>query len=185
MEESICQPEWSPDGLLYFVSDRSGWWNLYRFEHGVVHPLCPRDAEFGGPQWNFGASMYGFRSSDEIICTYIEDGISRLGRLSTRGCTLTPIETPYQEIRELRVSPERVPVLAGSPTIALELALIDPDTGRNAPYWCNRSPTCRARATCRSRAASATRACRAAAPMRFTMRRRMPTSNFQPASCRR
>ena len=128
MDESICQPEWSPDGLLHFVSDRSGWWNVYRFEHGVVHPLYPRDAEFGGPQWSFGASMYGFRSSEEIICTYIEDGISRLGRLSTRGCTLTPIDTPYQEIRELRVSPERVAVLAGSPTIALELALIDPDT---------------------------------------------------------
>ena len=127
MDESICQPEWSPGGLLHFVSDRSGWWNLYRFEHGVVHPLCPRDAEFGGPQWNFGGSMYGFRSDDEIICTYIEDGISRLGRLSTRGCSLTPIETPYQEIKELRVSPERVLVLAGSPTIALELALIDPD----------------------------------------------------------
>jgi dipeptidyl aminopeptidase/acylaminoacyl peptidase len=130
IDESICQPEWSPDGLLHFVSDRSGWWNLYRFEGGVVHPLCPRDAEFGGPQWNFGGSMYGFRSSDEIICTYIEDGISRLGRLSTRGCTLRPIDTPYQEIKEVRVSPGLVAVLAGAPTIALELALIDPDSGR-------------------------------------------------------
>ena len=27
-EESIFQPEWSPDGVLYFVSDRNGWWNL-------------------------------------------------------------------------------------------------------------------------------------------------------------
>ncbi|MGJ9419256.1 prolyl oligopeptidase family serine peptidase [Massilia sp. CMS3.1] len=130
MDESICQPEWSPGGLLHFVSDRSGWWNLYRFEAGVVHPLCPRDAEFGGPQWNFGGSMYGFRSDDEIICTYIEDGISRLGRLSTRGCALTPIETPYQEIKEVRVSPELVAVLAGSPTIALEIALIDPENGK-------------------------------------------------------
>ena len=129
LDESICQPEWSPNGLLHFVSDRSGWWNLYRFEDGVVHPLCPREAEFGGPQWSFGGSMYGFTSDDEIICTYIEDGISRLGRLSTRGCHLTPIETPYQEIRELRVSPGRVALLAGSPTIALELALIDPGTG--------------------------------------------------------
>jgi dipeptidyl aminopeptidase/acylaminoacyl peptidase len=130
MDEAICQPEWSPGGLLHFVSDRSGWWNLYRFEDGVVHPLCPREAEFGGPHWNFGGSMYGFRSDDEIICTYIEDGISRLGRLSTRGCSLTPIDTPYQEIRELRVSPEAVCVLAGSPTIAVEIALIDPDSGK-------------------------------------------------------
>ena len=129
MDESICQPEWSPDGLLHFVSDRSGWWNLYRFEHGVVHALCPREAEFGGPHWVFGGSMYGFRSADEIVCTYIEEGVSRLARLSTHGCTLTPIETPYQEIRELRVTPQHVAVLAGSPTIALELALIDAGTG--------------------------------------------------------
>ena len=27
--ESIFQPEWSPDGTLYFISDRTGWWNLY------------------------------------------------------------------------------------------------------------------------------------------------------------
>ena len=25
-----CQPEWSPDGVLHFSSDRTGWWNLYR-----------------------------------------------------------------------------------------------------------------------------------------------------------
>ena len=31
--ESICQPEWAPDGRLYFVSDRSGWWNLYRWDN--------------------------------------------------------------------------------------------------------------------------------------------------------
>ncbi|MBD8532025.1 MULTISPECIES: prolyl oligopeptidase family serine peptidase [unclassified Massilia] len=132
LDESICQPEWSPGGLLHFVSDRSGWWNLYRFEGGVVHPLCPREAEFGGPQWNFGGSMYGFRSDDEIICTYIEDGISRLGRLATRGCNLEPIDTPYQEIKELRVSPDAVLVLAGSPTIALELALIEPESGQRS-----------------------------------------------------
>jgi dipeptidyl aminopeptidase/acylaminoacyl peptidase len=130
IDESICQPEWSPGGLLHFVSDRSGWWNLYRFEDGVVHPLCPREAEFGGPHWSFGGSMYGFRSDEEIVCTYIEDGVSRLARLSTHGCTLRPIDTPYEEIRELRVSPQAVAVLAGSPTIALELALIDPDTGK-------------------------------------------------------
>ena len=28
--ESIYQPGWSPDGTLYYVSDRSGYWRLYR-----------------------------------------------------------------------------------------------------------------------------------------------------------
>jgi dipeptidyl aminopeptidase/acylaminoacyl peptidase len=131
-EESIVQPEWSPRGVLHFVSDLSGWWNLYRFEHGVVHHLCPRPAEFGGPQWTFGGSMYGFHSDAEIVCTYIEDGVSRLARLSTRTCTLAPIDNPYQEIRELRVSGGTVALLGGAPTIALELALIDLERGARA-----------------------------------------------------
>jgi dipeptidyl aminopeptidase/acylaminoacyl peptidase len=123
--ESVCQPEWSPGGVLHFVSDHSGWWNLYRFAAGVVQPLCPRAAEFGGPQWTFGGSMYGFRSDDEIVCTYIEDGVSRLARLSTRDGTLEEIANPYQEIRELRVAGDTATLLGGAPTIALELARLD------------------------------------------------------------
>jgi dipeptidyl aminopeptidase/acylaminoacyl peptidase len=127
--ESICQPEWSPAGVLHFVSDRTGWWNLYKFDDGVVQPLCPRDAEFGGPHWTFGGSMYGFRSESEIVCTYIEQGVSRLARLSTADGTLQPIDTPYQEIRELRVAGDTLLLLGGAPTIALELARIDLASG--------------------------------------------------------
>ena len=36
VDESIFQPEWSPDGMLYFVSDRTGWWNLYRWRENKV-----------------------------------------------------------------------------------------------------------------------------------------------------
>jgi WD40-like Beta Propeller Repeat len=61
-EESIFQPEWGPDGRLYFVSDRSGWWNLYRLgDGGEAVPLAPRAAEFGVPQWVFGLGARGNR----------------------------------------------------------------------------------------------------------------------------
>jgi dipeptidyl aminopeptidase/acylaminoacyl peptidase len=128
-DESICQPEWSPSGVLHFVSDRTGWWNLYKFEGGVVMPLCPREAEFGGPHWTFGGSMYGFRSDAEIICTYIEEGVSRLARLSTTSGALEPIDNPYLEIRELRVAGDVLALLGGAPTIALGLARFDLATG--------------------------------------------------------
>jgi WD40-like Beta Propeller Repeat len=50
--ESIFQPEWSPDGSLYFASDRSAWWNLYRLgDGGAVKPVVLRNAEFAMPQW--------------------------------------------------------------------------------------------------------------------------------------
>src|SRR5262249_12909114 len=63
-DESIFQPEWSPDGILHFVSDRTGWWNLYRWRNGKVEALCPMEAEFGMPQWVFGMSTYGFESTN-------------------------------------------------------------------------------------------------------------------------
>ena len=37
-DESIFQPDWSPDGVLHFISDRSGWWNLYRLAGRDVPP---------------------------------------------------------------------------------------------------------------------------------------------------
>ncbi|MDQ3755421.1 MAG: S9 family peptidase, partial [Acidobacteriota bacterium] len=85
VDESIFQPGWSPDGKLYFVSDRSGWWNIYRLgkDGQTAEPLCPKAAEFGVPHWIFGYSTYGFASAREIICTFIERGLSCLARLDT------------------------------------------------------------------------------------------------------
>ena len=71
--ESIFQPEWSPDGAdLVFVSDRSGWWNLYRFTLATkaVQPIASRKAEFGQPQWNFGMATYAFAGPNRIVCAY-------------------------------------------------------------------------------------------------------------------
>ncbi len=77
-DESVFQPEWSPDGDLFFVSDRgAGWWNLYRHRDGVSEPIAPMDAEFGRPQWMFGMSTYAFESEERLICCFVRDGVRR------------------------------------------------------------------------------------------------------------
>ncbi len=90
-EESIYQPQWSPNGTLYFVSDRTGWWNICRLRDGSVEPLCPMEAEFGSPQWVFNTSTYAFESADRIVCTYMKDGTSHLAGLDTTTGALRPI----------------------------------------------------------------------------------------------
>jgi dipeptidyl aminopeptidase/acylaminoacyl peptidase len=131
-QESICQPEWSPAGVLHFVSDRSGWWNLYCQRQSGVEAMCPMAAEFATPHWTFGNSLYGFSAGGEIVCSYIEQGVSKLARLRPGSTILEPIETPYQEIRELRVGEGYVVVLAGSPAIATEIARIDLASGERS-----------------------------------------------------
>ncbi len=77
--ESIFQPEWSPAGGLYFVSDRTGWWNLYRFdEEGTAEIVIARDAEFGQPQWSFDSRGYAFLEDGRILASFSEGGSSRL-----------------------------------------------------------------------------------------------------------
>ena len=125
--ESVFQSEWSPDGILYFVSDRTGWWNLYRWRDGRIKPLAPLEAEFGRPQWGFGISTYAFESARRLICTYTQKGSWHLASLDTETRTLKPIETPYSRLEGLRAAPGRVFFLAASPTepdsiVELELA---------------------------------------------------------------
>ena len=114
--ESIFQPEWSPDGVLTFVSDRTKWWNLYRWRDGRVEPLVEMEAEFGAPQWVFGMSLYAYESAERIICAYTQHGDWHLASLDVASRKLTPIETPYSDIAQLRASPGRVVFLGGSPT---------------------------------------------------------------------
>jgi dipeptidyl aminopeptidase/acylaminoacyl peptidase len=139
--ESVFQPEWSPDGVLYFVSDRTGWWNLYRVRlaHGAAHaegwrdgqvePLCEMEAEFGLPQWVFGMSTFAFESAQHIVCAYTQEGTWHLASLDTETLQLNPIETPYTYISGLCAVPGRAAFIGGSPTEPGSILRLDLTTG--------------------------------------------------------
>ncbi|HEY9896768.1 MAG TPA: S9 family peptidase [Candidatus Sericytochromatia bacterium] len=125
-DESVVEPKWSPDGVLYFISDRSGWWNLYRWAvQAETEALCPMEAEFGSPHWVFGISNYAFESATRLICTYSKDGISYLASLDTQTKQLETIATPYTEIGGIRAAAGRVLFNAGSATEPGVIAQLD------------------------------------------------------------
>ena len=125
VNESICQPEWSPDGVLHFVSDRTGWWNLYRWREHTVEPLCPMDAEFGEPHWVFGGSLYGFQSAQRIVCGYTQNGYSQLALLDTATGMLNRIDLPYTAISQVRVGDGRVLFIGSSPRETSSIVSLD------------------------------------------------------------
>ncbi len=114
--ESIFQPEWSPDGVLYFISDRTGWWNIYRYVDGKVEGVHQREADFGRPQWAFRFSTYAFESRGRIVCSYVWRGAWRVGLLDLGTGKLETIRLPYTEISHVRARPGRAYFLAGSPS---------------------------------------------------------------------
>jgi dipeptidyl aminopeptidase/acylaminoacyl peptidase len=129
LDESIFQPEWSPDGKLYFVSDRSGWWNIYRArDDDAVEHVCEMEAEFGVPQWIFGLSTYAFESADRIVCTFAERGLWKLGLIDTVTGKLERVDAPYTEISFLCAAPGRAVFRAGSPAEPSAILELDLET---------------------------------------------------------
>lgn len=114
--ESIFQPKWSPDGRLYFISDRNGWWNLYRIDDGEVEPVIEMEAEFGLPQWVFKMSTYDFMSDSQIICAFSHQGTWRFVNIHTRGPSLKMIESPFTYITQVRATASSVIFEGSSPT---------------------------------------------------------------------
>jgi dipeptidyl aminopeptidase/acylaminoacyl peptidase len=130
LRESIFHPQWSPDGTLYFVSDRTGWWNLYRrASNGEVECVWEMESEFGAPQWIFGLSTYAFESTDRIVCAFAERGIWQLGTINPSARTFERIEAPYTEVSFVCAAPGRAVFRAGSRTEPFAVIEFDLATG--------------------------------------------------------
>ena len=103
-DESIFQPTWSPDGTLYFASDRSNWWNLYAERDGKVVPVLPMEAEFGTPQWVFGMTTFGFQPDGTIIARATQAGRWSLLRIDPKSGKSEAIKLPYTNISSIDVA---------------------------------------------------------------------------------
>jgi dipeptidyl aminopeptidase/acylaminoacyl peptidase len=94
--ESIFQPAWSAEGVLHFVSDRTGWWNLYRVRDGAdPEHLTPLDAEFAVPLWELGYSSYAFLGDGRIACVYRDRGVHHLAVVDPATRELVDLDVPY------------------------------------------------------------------------------------------
>jgi dipeptidyl aminopeptidase/acylaminoacyl peptidase len=131
LSESIFQPEWSPDGRLYFIGDRTGWWNLYRWNSDQeIEPLCERAGEFGLPLWNFVMTTYGFESADSLLCTYSEAGAFHFARLDLNRLALTEVETEYGAIAGLQVQGNTAAFIGGCGTRPSAIVRFELATGK-------------------------------------------------------
>jgi dipeptidyl aminopeptidase/acylaminoacyl peptidase len=126
--EAIVQPTFAPDGRLYFGSDRSGHWNIYRLEDaGEPVNQTPYPAEFGGPHWVFGQDWYAFADAGRLVGCLVRDGVARFWQRPAAAGAIDLIELPWTEYGFVAAEGERVVARAGAPDrpsviIGLDLA---------------------------------------------------------------
>ncbi|MCU1450799.1 MAG: peptidase family, catalytic domain protein [Acidimicrobiales bacterium] len=132
-EESVSQPRWSPDGVLHWVSDRSGWWNLYADDgqrdreggSGAGRPLLETDAEFTGPDWVFGQATYDFLPDGRLVVTWWRNALAHLGVLDGATTELVPWDTPYSAVGSLKAYRDGAVAIAASATEEPAVVVLD------------------------------------------------------------
>lgn len=124
--ESVVEPTWTPDGELLFLSDRSGWWNLYRA--GAAEPVVGLDAEMGEPLWFLGLRNVDVFDDGRVVCKWTVDGIEHLGVRQVDG-GVDEVPTPYTQFRSPTVVGDRIAVVAAGPRHAQAVVVLDPATG--------------------------------------------------------
>jgi dipeptidyl aminopeptidase/acylaminoacyl peptidase len=123
-DESIFQPEWDVEDRLHFVSDRDGWWNLYRDEDGEALRLTSEEAELGHPQWLFGGSTYAFLADGSIAFVRCERAEERLFVLDPGAKRLRDLDLPYTSFGFPMLSARGTAIAFAAATPAAETAVV-------------------------------------------------------------
>ncbi len=128
--ESIFQPEWSPDGILHFASDRSGWWNLYRLERGEARPVAAVAGDAGVPQWMFRLRRYAFLGDGSIAAVYASPSGTSLFLHGADGAVRS-LPAPGTWLAGPVAAGTDLFLLAGSPTSFPAVVRVDTVSGRS------------------------------------------------------
>ncbi|MGH8230163.1 MAG: S9 family peptidase, partial [Steroidobacteraceae bacterium] len=93
--QSVLEPRWDVDGTLYFVSDRSGWWNLYRLAARRVEPVYPIEADIAGPLWTLGQSSYALTGDGRAVVRCTHAASDRLAVVTLASAASRPLDLPF------------------------------------------------------------------------------------------
>ncbi|MFI9722816.1 prolyl oligopeptidase family serine peptidase [Streptomyces sp. NPDC052396] len=129
--ESVFQPEWSPEGILHFVTDRTGWWNPHRLTEDGIEPVARLRAEFAWPQWTLDPSAYCFLSRGRIACLYIRGGTQRLGIIDPATGRVRDSGLPYTAYQAIAGAGDDLYALAAAPDRPQRLIRVDPQDFRH------------------------------------------------------
>jgi dipeptidyl aminopeptidase/acylaminoacyl peptidase len=122
--ESVMQPRWDAGGRLHWISDRSGWWNLYR----EGEPLYPAEAEFAMPMWVFGQSSYVFLDDGRTACMWSSNAFPHLGVLDGGSMEeLRPDRLPALRAARIRTDGRRLVYVGASPALGPAVVVLDGD----------------------------------------------------------
>lgn len=139
--EAVQQPVWGPEGTLHFISDRDGWWGIYRLGPAdTPEPVVGGEYELGLPPWRLGLATYAFLADGTLCCVARTSGTGRLGIARPDG--FEDLGLPFDEFMATRVTAVggELAFVAASPDQGPAVIRLDVATRRATPVSTARIP---------------------------------------------
>ena len=128
--ESVVQPVWGGDAALWWLSDRTDTWSLYRRRpHGEAELVLDVGSDIAGPQWVFGQSRYAVLPDGRVAVAYGRDGRDRLAVLEPGG-EPRELDLPHAVFRYVTAADGGIVCVAAGPSsepVVLRVPLDDGD----------------------------------------------------------
>jgi dipeptidyl aminopeptidase/acylaminoacyl peptidase len=123
---SVLEPQWTADGTLVWLSDESGFWNLYDERDGAPRPILPRRAEFAGPLWGLGQANYALMDDGKIIAAAREAGGETLLAIDPIAGAAKPFELPFLALTSIhQLDERRIAAIGHSATETSAVIVVD------------------------------------------------------------
>ncbi len=130
-DESVFQPRWGADGALYFMSDRSNWWNLHRWDGTRIEAVMDEAADCGFGQWVFGMSTWDFVGDDTVLCCGARDGLWSLGIVNIQSRSTQWLSLPFNIVEHVAAAPGRAVLLAAGAQQVMSVVELETQTGHH------------------------------------------------------
>ena len=128
--ESVLEPAWDADGTLYFISDRSDWWNLYRWTGRHIEAVLSIEAEVAGPLWVLGQANYALTGDGRAVLRYGIKAQDKLGVVDLRTGKLQTLDVPFSSFSSITLqSADTALAIAASQTEEAAVVSFDLRTG--------------------------------------------------------
>ena len=129
--ESVVQVEWTDDGCLYAISDRSGWWNVHRvsLDGRESVNVCVREEEFGGAPTKLGLTWCAPLPGGRLAVLHGTHSTA-LSVLDPASGELRTLDCPYTEWAPLLAADgDRLVAVGASPDRGYTALLVDTVAG--------------------------------------------------------
>jgi dipeptidyl aminopeptidase/acylaminoacyl peptidase len=128
VSESALDPTWAPDGTLYLLADRDGWWQLHReTTTGDLERVCDAEVDLGAPRWVGGDPTLAFLDARRAAVIATDHAVEQLAVVDVTTGVLAPLPVPGGTGRSIRVANGAVVAIVGAADRPDAVVRVDPD----------------------------------------------------------